>query len=378
MPAPIRNSNVNWVNGMKIRKEHFIQQDNAMEDKLKDVAACFLNAHNFGLLPIWLNEGTSCKVAFHVGNQKFLDINISHLRALTRGGARIEIIEDLPVKNFSLDISKEMEAAKKEENGNYYIMLSIDLFNREPFGELAAEEEPPRYPYIVPSYKVNLISEKDTAKTGMEPWSLFIGKISIKQDRLEIPEDYIPACMSLNSHTKLIDFRLSVEKFYNQLELNLVSIIRKIREKGQDSSLSSSVLLLSENLLGFVSTNILKVKWQLPDQPPINLFENIAGFARLIRNTIDSNSAAQKEEMLNYFTNWSELKQGDFERLLVYCINFEYNHNEIINSVYEFTEFVLIINTLFTKLESLAYIGKKKETNIFVKEQTSKRSFLID
>jgi hypothetical protein len=282
------------------------------------------------------------------------------------------------VKNFSLDISKEMEAAKKEENGNYYIMLSIDLFNREPFGELAAEEEPPRYPYIVPSYKVNLISEKDTAKTGMEPWSLFIGKISIKQDRLEIPEDYIPACMSLNSHTKLIDFRLSVEKFYNQLELNLVSIIRKIREKGQDSSLSSSVLLLSENLLSFVSTNILKVKWQLPDQPPINLFENIAGFARLIRNTIDSNSAAQKEEMLNYFTNWSELKQGDFERLLVYCINFEYNHNEIINSVYEFTEFVLIINTLFTKLESLAYIGKKKETNIFVKEQTSKRSFLID
>jgi hypothetical protein len=157
-----------------------------------------------------------------------------------------------------------------------------------------------------------------------------------------------------------------------------VSIIRKIREKGQDSTLSDSVLILSESLLNFVSTNVLKVKWQLSDQPPLYLFENIAGFARLIRNTIDSNNAAQKEELLNYFTNWSELKQGDFERLLVYCINFEYNHNEIINSVYEFTEFVQIIDTLFNKLESLAYIGKKKETNIFVKEQSSKRSFLID
>jgi hypothetical protein len=196
MPAPIRNSNVNWVNGMKIRKEHFIQQDNAMEDKLKDVAACFLNPNNYGLLPIWLNEGTSCKVTFQVGNQKNLDIIITHLRALTRGGARIEIIEDLSVKRFSLDISKELEAAKKEENGSYYIMLSIDLFNREPFGELAAEEEPPRYPYLAPSYKVNLISEKDVAKTGMESWSLFIGKISIKPDRLELSEDYIPACMS--------------------------------------------------------------------------------------------------------------------------------------------------------------------------------------
>jgi predicted component of type VI protein secretion system len=378
MPAPLRNANVNWVNGMKIRKEHFVQQNNAMEDKLKDVAACFINTYNYGLLPIWLNEGTSCKVAFMAGTTKFLDINVFHLRALTRGGARIEILEDLPVKKFSLDISKETEAAKKEENGSYYIMLSIDLFNREPFGELATEEEPPRYPYIVPSYKVNLISEKDVAKTGMEPWSLFIGKISIKPDRLEISEDYIPACMSIKSHIKLIEFSLSAEKFYNQLESNLVSIIRKIREKGQDSSLAGSVLILSENLLNFTGSNILKVKWHLPDQPPLYLFENIAGFARLIRNTIDSNSAAQKEELLNYFTNWSELKQGDFERLLVYCINFEYNHHEIINSVYEFTEFIQIIDTLFAKLESLAYIGKKKETNIFVKEQSSKRSFLID
>ena len=82
--------------------------------------------------------------------------------------------------------------------------------------------------------------------------------------------------------------------------------------------------------------------------------------------------------MLNYFTNWSELKQGDFEKLLVYCINFDYNHNEISNSIDEFSEFIQIIDTLFMKLESLAFIGKKKETNIFVKEQPSKRSFLAD
>jgi hypothetical protein len=378
MPAPLKNSNVNWVNGMKIRKEHFVQQINATEDKLKDVAACFINNFNYGLLPIWANERTSYKVTFQVSNQKFLEIDVFQLRAITSGGARIEILDNQPAKKFSLDISKEMEAARKEENGHYYIMLSVDLFNREPFGELDAEEEPPRYPFTAPGYKVNLMAEKEVARLGVEPWSMFIGKINIKPDRLEVPEDYLPACMTINSHEKLIEFRLSIEKFFNQLEINLISIIRKIREKGQDSSLAGSVQILSESLLDFVSTNILKVKWILPNQPPLYLFENIAGFARLLRNTIDSNSAAQKEELLNYFTNWSELKQGDFERLLVYCINFEYNHNELINSVYEFSEFIQIINTLFTKLESLAYIGKKKETNIFVKEQTSKRSFLID
>jgi hypothetical protein len=47
-------------------------------------------------------------------------------------------------------------------------------------------------------------------------------------------------------------------------------------------------------------------------------------------------------------------------------------------SIEQFSEFMQIIALLFDKLESLAYIGKKKETNIFVKEQTSKRSFLAD
>ena len=93
---------------------------------------------------------------------------------------------------------------------------------------------------------------------------------------------------------------------------------------------------------------------------------------------IDSNASVSKEELLNYFTNWSELKQGDFEKLLVYCVNFEYNHFEILNSVEQFKEFIQIMTALFTKLESLAYIGKKKDTGIFVKEDKAKRSFLAD
>ncbi len=378
MPTPLKYHNVNWVNGMKIRKEHFIQQENAFDDKLKDVAACFLTGYNYGLLPIWGNEGTSGKIVIKVSNQKFLNITIFNFRAITPGGARIELLEMDSLHEFSIDLTGEIEASKKEETGMYYIMLTTDLFSREPYGELEAEEEPPRYPYVTPYLKVNVFPEKQVVREGIHPFSLFIGKLFIKPDKLEVSEDYIPACMSLKSHRSLISFHSVVEKFYNQLELNLLSIISKIKEKGQDSSLAISVLALSQNLLNFISTNNLKIRWQLVDQPPLYLFENIAGFSRIIRNTIDCNTAAQKEELLNYFTNWSELKQGDFEKLLVYSINFEYNHNEILISVDQFSEFIQIMASLFTKLESLAYIGKKKDTNIFVKEHSAKRSFLAE
>ena len=378
MPAPLKYSNVNWVNGMKIKKDHFIQQENAFEDKIKDSSACFLNSFYYGLLPIWGSKGTSFKVDFKINNQKFLNISASQLRALTQGGARIEILESGNPVQFSVDMTSEIEVSKKEDNRVYLIMLTVDQFSKEPFGELETDEDPPRYPFAKPSFKVNLIQENQVSREGILPFSLFIGKIFIKPDRIELSEEYIPPCMTLKSHQRLISFHSSVEKFYNQLELNLLSIIRKIREKGQDSTLAVSVQALAQNILNFITTNNLKIRWQLIDQPPLYLFENIASFARIIRNTIDCNTAAQKEELLNYFTTWSELKQGDFEKLLVYCINFEYDHNEISNNIDQFSEFVQLMTSLFTKLESLAYIGKKKETSIFVKEQTSKRSFLAD
>jgi hypothetical protein len=378
MPTPLKYSNVNWINGMKIRKDHFIQQENALEDRIKDAAACFLNDFNYGLLPAWGSKDTTFKIALKISNQKFLNISIHQLRALTQGGARIEILEGNNPAEFSVDLTNEIEASKKEDNRNFYIMMTVDQFLKEPFGELETEEDPPRYPFARPLLKVSLMPEKQVSREGIIPYSIFLGKIFIRPDRVELAEEFLPACMTLKSHSRLISFHSTVEKFYNQLELNLLSIISKIKEKGQDSTLATSVLTLSQNLLNFLSTNNLKIRWQLIDQPPIYLFENIASFTRIIRNTIDCNTSAQKEELLNYFTAWSELKPGDFEKLLVYCINFEYSHYEITINIDQFSEFVQIMTSLFTKLESLAYIGKKKETNIFVKEQTSKRSFLAD
>lgn len=378
MPPKLEYFNVNWENGMKISKDHFTQQENAFNDSVKDVTAGFLNGKNFGLLPIGNQTGKSIKTVLKIDNQKFLKVNILQCRAVSQGGARIEILEEHILPELEVNISSELEASNKGDGDMYYILLSVDIFNRQPFGEFDSNEEPPRYPFTIPSYKINIISEKKVAKDGIHPYSFFIGKMEISKEVPEIHEDYIPPCTAVNSHNDLMNFFTSVEKFFSQLELNLVSIIRKINEKNQDSKLAKSVFLLSENLLQYVTNNHLKLRWEIPDSPPIYLFEFIATMARVIRNTIDINSSAKKEELLNYFTNWSELKQGDFEKLLVYCINFEYHHFDILVSMEQFSEFIQIIALLFDKLESLAYIGKKKETNIFVKEQKTKRSFLAD
>lgn len=378
MPSKMKYLDVNWENGMNISKEHFIQQNNAVTEKLQDGRALFINSKNYGLLPIGNQADSSVKTVIKIDNQNFLKVRVFYCRAVCEGGSRIEISEGQQLTELEVDISRELEAASKDEGGDYFILLSVDEFNRQTFGELNAEEDPPRYPYVIPSYKINIISEDILSKEGYHPNSLFIGKMKIERGVPEIYEEYLPPCMAVNSSMELLKFSEAAEKFFSKLELDLISIVRKIHEKSQDTMLAKSVYALSENLLGYVTANHLRLRWEIPDLPPVYLFMYIAGAARVIRNTIDSISAAEKEELLNYFTNWTELKQGDFEKLLVYCINFEYRHYDILISVEQFGEFIQIISQLFDKLESLAYIGKKRDTGIFVKEQKTKRSFLAD
>ncbi len=373
----IKYFHVNWQNGMNISKEHFIQMENAFTDEIADARGVLLNNINYGLFPVGIGSQGSVKTVIKIDNQKFLRVRIFSCQAVTRSGARIDILEEHQLPELESDISMLLDQGGSE--GEYfYILLSVNAFNRQPFGELNTFEEPPRHPYTIPGYGISLVSEKDLLAQSVQPDSLIIGKLKIEQGVPEIADDYLPSCMTVKSHMRLMEFCEMTEKIFSQLELNLLSIIRKINEKNQDTSLAKSVGTLSENLLNYISENHLRLRFEIPNQPPVFLFMYIANAARVIRNTIDSDASANKEELLNYFTNWSELKQGDFEKLLVYCINFEYRHFDTLLSVEQFGEFLQIIARLFEKLEALTYIGKKKETSIFVKEQKTGRSFLAD
>jgi hypothetical protein len=49
------NLPVNWMDGMKVNKEHFIATDNHVTRQIKSIYSSFINPFNYGLL--LLNEG---------------------------------------------------------------------------------------------------------------------------------------------------------------------------------------------------------------------------------------------------------------------------------------------------------------------------------
>jgi len=380
MQEPLKYHHVNWIDGMKINKNHFIANENAVKDQIKDTIAVGLNDNSWGLLPALNDQSDPLKIVLTVDNQKSLRVRIFECRAITPGGARIEILENGPgTQGFVLPFPEntfKFEAGGKEQI--VYVALSVDPFSRIPAGPADPAEEPPRYPFVIPSYNVHIIPEEQLAKKEMGPYFILIGKIRIADQKPELIKEYIPPCTAVRSYNTLVRIHSEFDKFFGQLELDLLKILKKISEKEQSNILARAVALLSDKVLYFLSTGILEFRLKIIDQPPLYMFEYIARLARLIRNTIDSNSGESKEELLNYFTDWCSLKQGEFETTLLSTINFRYEHSNIYETALQMIGFSEVIATLFSKLSILEYIGKKKETNIFVKEQTGKKSFLAD
>ncbi|HXB07042.1 MAG TPA: hypothetical protein VNW04_08000, partial [Puia sp.] len=76
---------VNWIDGMKINRSHFIAQDNAMVFHMAQVASGLLNDYNYGLLPSG-SGAPSLKLFLSTDNQQRVQVRIQFCRAITAGG----------------------------------------------------------------------------------------------------------------------------------------------------------------------------------------------------------------------------------------------------------------------------------------------------
>ncbi|MFM2375075.1 MAG: hypothetical protein RLZZ165_172, partial [Bacteroidota bacterium] len=55
----MKHQAVNWTDGMKLSKVHFIQSDAYHEESMQNLAKCLLRDDNYGLLPPMGGEDSS-------------------------------------------------------------------------------------------------------------------------------------------------------------------------------------------------------------------------------------------------------------------------------------------------------------------------------
>ncbi len=375
-----KNLPVNWIDGMKVNKNHFISTDHAVAGKLQAVNASFITPFNYGLLSRKWGGEAPVKIISDIDGQGYIHVKVMNCSAITRDGSGIEIEEaaflDEELSAAMPQIRMAQEAVSEKE---YLVCLTVNLFERVPYGKPDPEETPPRLPFVLPGYHLSLHrpEEKNSILTGN---SFIIGRLVFIDGKPELDDNYIPACRALDSHPKLVDYHAQLLKVLGQMEIDVVNILQGIKNKKQGTPIAGTVAEVSNAVLQFLGVHLVEFRKIARYQPPVYIFEQMAALARIIHNTINTQSAADREELFNYIQDWSGLKQGEFEALLLNAVEYAYDHDDINHSIEELAPFVNVISKLFNTLSNLDFIGKRKDRQIFVKEQKQKpgNSFLVD
>ena len=387
MLPPLKYFNVNWVDGMKLSSNHFVEQENAFIDHLRDVAGLNLTSYNYGLLGPSSGDSKSLSVKVEVDRTSLLRIYVSECRAITSSGARIEItganqFNQSKPANLVCEYNLSGIATGKV----LHVVVSVNPFAKTAVGEPAVNENPPLYPYTDYKYEINIIPAEDTNLVSNGPFHITIGKLKVNGNAVDIIENYIPPCSRVVNHQELLDIYQDLSKALIRLETDSSVIIQKIYRKEQQNALAKSVLYLTENLTQFLSMNMHRFRWFVPEMPPVFMVEYFASFARVIKNSIDLKSGTGKEELLTYIKDWIvEVNQGEFEAILDEMVNIEYNHMDINASIEKIEAFCVTLTTVISKLSKLDYIGDKRKADVIVTSRGAdvvdtpkKRSFLLD
>ncbi len=173
---------VNWIDGMKINKNHFIAMENAMIYQQQTVNRFLINPYNFGILPAQMvNLLLICPAKLIRRN--LISIKVNRCKAITSGGLIIDLDTVSPeLSEFEISLKDFDLNSAESSSGQFYIVLKINPYNRIPLGNADPAENPPRHPFAMPDYGVFIVPAEQMSKTGFGDFFQVIGKLLIKDN----------------------------------------------------------------------------------------------------------------------------------------------------------------------------------------------------
>ena len=364
MAENIKHFPVNWIEGMKINKNHFIEQQDNFEDAIRDTRNLAVNELNYGLLSTKLESPFQFSVS--IDTHKELSVDVKMLKAVTPGGGRIEITDNTGPFFERIEL-KELDF---KEN-IYFLILNVDPYKRIPSGIQNMEEVPPRFPSAYYRYFVTIAKESELNQNNIGSLQFPLAKFKAANNDFEIITTYIPPSVTISSHPSLVTLFETYQTFFKRIEFNSVRIIQKVkfRNKSEDENvIANMVMEVCEKSLRYIENHMTLIKWINHSTKPIDVIENIVNLARTLKNCFDTFSGDGKEMLFNYFSEWTDTKSGDYERLFLDVINLTFTAYDIEPTLQKAISFATKIDDLYTILNQMDYIGRKKDTGIFVNE----------
>ena len=171
------------------------------------------------------------------------------------------------------------------------------------------------------------------------------------------------------SHPDLLDYYNHLGQQLSSIEKSSKTIISKVLNRQNESVLAENLRHICEDLLRFIASIYFDFRNKGRYLPPIEIVKYFSTLAHVCFVSLNFLKSNEKEELLKYFYEWSDITPGSFEETLANTLEMLYEHDKIRSTMVQIDSFMTILSELWIKLSQLDYIGQHKE-NIIVSERT--------
>lgn len=351
MPSDKTNHAINWTDGMKLNKDHFIGHENWILERSRDYAFIRLTDFNYGLIPG--SSGSSLEVMLNIDQNNLLNIKVADCHAITKGGKRIDIaVKDIQQAQYPLEKLTVDFDASEASNEMFDIILAVFPDKRIPVGVPDDNEIPFRHPNVMPEYQIQVVPTKQVNSSQMWYNYITIGKFQVVAREVHFYTDYIPPCSRVDSYPSLLEYYYRFENNAQKINNALAEYLRKNR--ANSGKLESNLSFTLEKLLYYLTVNLSQYKLILKSEPPVYMIDFFISFARLFKSVLSWLSEYDREEVLNYFSHW--VSSRDVDDAAYELMNLEYDHQDIYTSVKKVESYLSLVNDLF---EKMVFSGKQ-------------------
>lgn len=362
---------INWTDGMKISMLHLFQNYYNTTEALSSYNAIHLNAFNFGVLSGENDtvKGVELKTRKNISGS--LLIELDECNVVSQGGHRILFHKEMYGDNYVPSV--EVDPRTLDKDTKLYVIVAVSPYNLEPVGTPDPDVVPLHHPYALPKITMHVIPETQVNTDFLDSNFLVVAEVLCTADAININENYIPPTSKIMNNKTLNKLCENLAKAASELRTFSTKIIMKNKGNREANSLVENTFSFCRNINNFYQNEIFFIEQIAKEKPPVFLFEKMTTLAHSLSVSLDIMDTKEREILLRYYYDWSDIKPSDFTGIIDKLRYLDYNHMQIRKSCDVLMEFVNMILVLFKKMSELEYIGQRKE-NIVIGEDNYKKT----
>jgi len=358
----IRSGYVNWVDGMKMSKAHFLQLQQAVEDRIRDARILHDPFADHGLLAKGPEGEAALDLSITLEGRSRYQIELRQCRAMTPAGDRIELLQTHEPIRLTGEIPEQMIA----EGNQFDVILRATPTISDTYGVPDPAESPARHPFVRPVWSVEVSPVKELKQGGHVRNHLAIARLYVAKDELEQDNGHIPPAMCMAALPQLQEFIREYTKFLKDIERDLIRIVIKLNVLKDLTELQTTVDGFCRSGLRFLETGMAPILLAGPHARPREVVLHAAQFARTLHHAIELLSGRGKDGLLDYVREHTGVKPAEHIATVTGLMDLTYVHTDLRGALSTVTLFCRTHKKLIDMWVDLDYIGQKRDKDIFI------------